>query len=336
MLPAYLGRQRWYAGDGEPDRRRGATSSASELCGVDRAAAGCWWPLVEARRRPLPAAPRRAAQRASRPSSSTATRRVVLGAGRRARYFYDAILDPELALALLDVVDRRQGDGRAGPADRAPSSRTRSLVYDDRLILKVFRRLADGPQPRRRGHHGPGRRRLRPRGRAAGAVAARRRYDLAFVQQFLAGGTEGWALALTSLRDLLRRPRPRRPGRGGRRLRGRGRPAGADDGRDAPGPGRRLRRRPRRAARSAGPAGRRPRRPRLRRVVGADLAGARRRPARRVCGRSADPGPAIRVHGDYHLGQVMRTDAGWYVLDFEGEPARPLEERRRRRRRSRT
>ncbi len=41
----------------------------------------------------------------------------------------------------------------------------------------------------------------------------------------------------------------------------------------------------------------------------------------------ADPGPAIRVHGDFHLGQTMRADNGWYVLDFEGEPARPREER---------
>jgi len=40
----------------------------------------------------------------------------------------------------------------------------------------------------------------------------------------------------------------------------------------------------------------------------------------------------IRHHGDYHLGQVVTAGGGrWIVLDFEGEPARTLVERRRKR-----
>src|SRR4051812_5285923 len=39
-------------------------------------------------------------------------------------------------------------------------------------------------------------------------------------------------------------------------------------------------------------------------------------------------GRVIRTHGDFHLGQTMLSDRGWVILDFEGEPARPLPERR--------
>jgi maltose alpha-D-glucosyltransferase/alpha-amylase len=47
----------------------------------------------------------------------------------------------------------------------------------------------------------------------------------------------------------------------------------------------------------------------------------------RVMGRKI-AAEKIRIHGDYHLGQVLDTGRDFVIIDFEGEPARPISERR--------
>jgi maltokinase len=51
----------------------------------------------------------------------------------------------------------------------------------------------------------------------------------------------------------------------------------------------------------------------------------------RLLTHAGSPGKAIRTHGDYHLGQTLWAEDDWVILDFEGEPARSLTERRRKR-----
>jgi len=234
-------------------------------------------------------------------------------------YVYDALLDADLDLALLARVAPKEAAWRARPVGTEQSNT--SIVFDDRLIMKLFRRLTDGPNPdveitTALAEHGFA--------HIAPVVATWQEAgsDLAVVQEYLAGGVEGWALALTSLRDLYDKrsdpaetggdfqPEAFRLGQVTAELHG----ALADALGSAPGD-------PSVWADSIDAQ---------LAAVGDGVDAARLHPiVERL--RALEParsGAVTRIHGDYHLGQVMRTDQGWYVLDFEGEPVRPLEERR--------
>ncbi|MGH9263433.1 MAG: maltokinase N-terminal cap-like domain-containing protein [Acidimicrobiales bacterium] len=247
---------------------------------------------------------------------------------------YDGVYDPDLALVILDAVAPHEKAERSRVMG-AEQSNT-SLVYDERIILKLFRRVQPGHNPEVEITEA-----LAAEGfsNVAEPLATLRSgdYDLAILQPFLAGAVEGWALALTSLRDLFGMhdtasipvinldapPPPPDPGQAGGDFSGEAARLGAVTGEmhvalaDAFG---------RHHADSGAWAASIEKQLA---VLGPD--DIDRRGAQAILDQLAnlDPGYAIRVHGDYHLGQVLRTDAGWYVLDFEGEPARPLEERRR-------
>lgn len=323
LLVPYLTRQRWYAGPPTLGPGDIAVVETQELCSTGDGSHHLYVAMVEV------AGSRYQVLVGERPAGEHAEFLQGHGdsviAGLDDRYLYDATVDPELSRQLLPIVTGGvEAATRVRPVG-AEQSNT-SLVYDDRIIVKVFRRLVEGRNPDievTSALHRVGFTHVaRPYG-----VWRLDDYDLGFAQEFLAGGSEGWALALTSLRDFYNSGLDDPAGAGGdfsmeaRRL-------GAVTAQlhlamaAAFGEDRERLRNGQYAALVSSV------RERLLRV-GADGS----LPPERVeaaVGRIAevgDPGPAVRVHGDYHLGQVMRADGGWYVIDFEGEPARPVEER---------
>jgi len=308
LLPEYLGRQRWFAGDA-PDAVRIVEHKELEE--------GFRWMIVDAdgARYQVLVGFRPVNQP---PEFLHGNENAVLGTVDGTLAF-DAVLDADLARSLL---------ARVAPGEKADHVRPigveqshTSLIYDDRLLLKIFRRLHEGPNPEIE---------ITDKLAAAGfahvaAPLATWTLDdsshLAVVQPYLVGGAEGWALALTSLRDLYS--------------------ADYDDPAECGGD-------------FAGEAWRLGEVTAAMHLAMAEVFGikegdpeawasmaeaqlarleeddADRERAKEFVDRLRaveNAGSAIRIHGDYHLGQVLRTDTGWFVLDFEGEPARPPEER---------
>lgn len=311
LIPAYLERQRWFSG---------SDSSAARLdtCEVLLdGEPGLVWAIatVDGARYQLVVGMRRAD---SLPASVVEAAQIgEVDLGEQALIAYDALFDRELGSAVLDIVM-----GGPEPAAHmrpmgAEQSNT-SVVFDERIVLKLFRRLHDGRNPdvevtAALPHAGF------PYVAKLLGVWERDGVDLAVCQEFLVGATDGWALALTSVRDMYASPEAT------------AREAGGDFAAEAARLGDTTARLHVAMARAFGM------RPadtlgwadsvqrQLDNVDRPDLAAAKE--LVEELRHLDDAGVAIRVHGDYHLGQVMRGDAGWYVMDFEGEPARPLQER---------
>ena len=209
-----------------------------------------------------------------------------------------------------------------------------SLVFGESAIFKVFRRVSAGPNPELEvasalaqlgSSHV-----AEPYGwietRMDGATAV-----LAILSRYLRAASDGWSLAATSVRDLYA-TEGARPGEVGGDFAGEAERLGAATAqvhRDLADAFGRSELEPEAIRELAEQMYRR-----------LDLAIAEvpelARHADKVgdayshLAKLIDPVPAQRVHGDYHLGQVMRTQTGWVVLDFEGEPASPLAQRRAR------
>ena len=321
LLPDFLVRQRWY---GAADREL-ATVEVTDFEAVQEGPPGLAWALATA----------------TFGDGSTAlyqvpfgirpleqTERFFEGKGRSligdadtddgAVLVYDALVDPDLALAFVHHIAPSESVEHVRSLNVEQSNT--SVVYDERLIMKLFRRVPDGPNPDVEVTEGLARVGFE---HISAPVASWRRdgRDLAVVREFLEGGTEGWQLALTSLRDMYDSridpasaggdfaPEACRLGEITADMHvALAKAFGEDDG--------------------DGTAWTKTRGDNLGQSTARNLDAKAIAKAYEELRTLDDTGKAIRVHGDYHLGQTMRTDAGWYILDFEGEPAASLDERR--------
>ncbi|MFF4949134.1 maltokinase [Streptomyces chattanoogensis] len=353
LLAEWVPRQRWFAGKGRLITGFSLVSATELLpCTAEGTAPGILQLLVRAQQAVPPS---RAAvagdcyqlllgvHPALPPRLAPAAIGLPAGGPLRGRTVYDALLDNRLCGLLLE---RLRMPGRigalrfgrepgAGPPSGLPArpvtaeQSNSSIVYGDAYILKIFRRIAPGINPDLE----------LPRALTAARCArvpapvawfeteaaeeGGEPTTLGVLQEYLPGSADGWQLALDALAVRA----------------------------DFTGPARALGHataevhtalaqtlpttelhRPQLAATAARMTARleataravpvlQPYRDRLRASFDA-LADV---------GRDGRGWAAQRIHGDLHLGQTLRSPGAgrWSLIDFEGEPARPLAERRR-------
>src|SRR6266540_2750780 len=213
--------------------------------------------------------------------------------------YYDAVADERLGAIFLEMLSRgatldqlrfhrapEWNETLRGPGKLLNAEQTNSsLVFSNRLILKLFRLLQPGENPELEVT-----RALAAKGFDACAELLGWIEGLAstlgVLQRYYAGSVEGWKLAVERVADHYESEDPGNFAGEAREL-----------GRLAP-----------------------------------ELAPHRRAIEEVYAEAVRGVGGAVhlqRIHGDYHLGQVLRVGQRWLVIDFEGEPARSLEERRR-------
>ena len=248
----------------------------------------------------------------------------------------DADIETEVGLVEFRHTGEPIGDVAAVRPMGAEQSNS-SLVLDDRIALKAYRRLGAGPNPELEVLRFLTERGFENIAALRGWYAHTGRLidaTLGIAQEFVPGSTDGWDLALQDLRTAPRRFVERAGELGD--VTGRLHAALASDATDpafAP---------EETSAESLGllnatvdeeieqvfldlPDGV----PELAPIRGR---GQEVRERLNLLTTVGSAGRVIRHHGDYHLGQVLLGgDQRWVVLDFEGEPARTLVERRRKR-----
>jgi maltokinase len=347
-LTEFLGRQRWFAGKGRAWQISGTSTVGRPADGVrvDAVTVAYDDGETETYQVPLVSYPE------PRENLAHAFAGQEIDVSGTTWHVYDALQDKEatqpwldgiLADRAVDGLDFHRDPSVAEMPDGGPSivvgaeQSNTSVIFGDTVILKVFRKISAGVNPDIEMHAAlaaAGSTHIAPplgwvEGTWADGDGEKVTASLAMAQSYLKGAIDGWELALTSVRDLYAEADLHADEVGGDfageaerlgaataevhlALAG-ALPTGSLESKELAALAEGMTSRLERAASEV--------------VELAPYTDALRAAFDEVTALDV-PVQVQRVHGDYHLGQVMRTLEGWKLLDFEGEPARPLAERR--------